>query len=314
MYENMEMRQVMCECLRNAMNEDADIVLLDADLAKPNGIKPLFGEFQDRCFDCGIAEGNMVCVAAGLASVGLKPFAFTFVPFIARRACDQAALSVSYAKQNVKLVGTDPGVGQELNGGTHMSTEDIGIMRSIPGFVIFEPTDGDQLAKAFPQILSYEGPMYIRTPRKKPVKTWFADPEYKFELFRADIMKEGNDVTIISSGVELTQAMEAAEKLAQEGIHAEVINVHTLKPLDMETILASVRKTGCVVTCENHSVVGGLGSAVSELLCKEYPAPVERIGFQDCFGEVGFMPYLIKRFQMDADSIVSAVKTVMERK
>ena len=314
MYENMEMRQVMCECLRKAMNEDADIVLLDADLAKPNGIKPLFTEFQGRCFDCGIAEGNMVCVAAGLASVSLKPFAFTFAPFIARRACDQAALSVSYAKQNVKLVGTDPGVGQELNGGTHMSVEDIGIMRSIPGFVIFEPTDGDQLAKAFPQILSYEGPMYIRMPRKKPIKTWFADPEYLFDLFGADIMKEGTDATIISSGIELTQAMEAAEKLLQEGIHAEVINVHTLKPLDAETILASVKKTGGVVTCENHNVIGGLGSAVSELLCKEYPVPVERIGFQDCFGEVGFMPYLIKRFQMDADSIVSAVKKVVERK
>lgn len=314
MYENMEMRAVMRECLKKEMLKDQDIVLIDADLAKPNGIQPLFAEFPDRCFDAGIAEGNMVCMAAGLASVGLKPFAFTFAPFIARRACDQAALSVAYARQNVKLVGTDPGIGQELNGATHMSTEDVGIMRSIPGFIIFEPTDGDQLAKALPQILAHEGPMYIRTPRKKPMKTWFADEGYEFYLFKADIMKEGSDVTLISSGMELTPAMEAAERLADIGIHAEVVNVHTVKPLDTETILASVKKTGCAVTCENHNIIGGIGSAVSELLCKEYPAPVERIGFQDCFGEVGFVPYLRKRFQMDADSIVSAAETVISRK
>lgn len=314
MYENKEMRAVMAEMMAEAMEADRNVVILDADLARANGTLPLYDRFPDQCFDVGIAESNMACVAAGLASYDYKPFIFTFTPFISRRMCDQVMLSIAYAGQNVKLVGTDPGIAAELNGGTHMALEDIGVLRSIPGLVIYEPVDGAQLQKAMPVILAYEGPLYIRLFRKVPPAIWFERADYTFDLFKADTLRKGSDVTLFATGIEVTQAMMAAEILEKEGIGAEVINVHTIKPIDREGVVASVRRTGCAVTCENHNILGGLGSAVAEVLSEEYPVPIGFIGAKDRFAEVGKMPYLLEAFEMDAASIVKKAKTVIEKK
>jgi len=314
MYEQTEMRVVMAQALKEAMEQDEKVMLLDADLARANGTLKLFSEFPKQTLDVGVAEANMICVAAGLASYGFKPFVFSFTPFVTRRACDQVMLSVAYAGQNVKLVGTDPGIAAELNGGTHMALEDVGVMRSIPTMVIFEPVDGDQLAGAMPQILAYEGPIYIRLFRKVPPATWFARVDYEFDLFKSDLLREGTDVTLFATGVEVTQAMTAASQLAEKGISAEVVNVHTIKPIDSEGVARSVQKTGCAVVCENHNILGGLGSAVAECLAQRYPVPVEFIGARDHFSEVGKMPYLLEKFQMDAQSIVRKAELVLERK
>jgi len=312
MYENREMREVMADFLEEAMERDRDIVLMDADLARANGTLHLFSQFPDRCFDVGVAESNMACIGAGLASYGFKPFIFSFCAFAARRAFDQIMLSIAYAGQNVKIVGTDPGIASELNGGTHMCFEDAGIMRCIPGMVIYEPVDGDQLTKALPQIIAYQGPVYIRLFRKLPSATWFASDRYKFDLFKSDVLREGRDVTLFATGIEVTEAMKASEQLEKQGISAEVINVHTLKPIDRKTIVESVRKTGCAVTCENHNIHGGLGSAVAEVLSEECPARLGFIGAKDRFGEVGKLPFLLKKFEMDADSIAQKALDVME--
>jgi transketolase len=314
MYENKEMRAVMVDCLEQKMTEDERYITIDADLARANGTLPLREKFPDRALNVGIAESNMACVAAGLASYGFKPFIFSFCAFATRRIADQVAISIAYAQQDVKIVGTDPGISAELNGGTHMSVEDVGVMRSIPSMVIFEPVDGDQLAKAMPQIFAHEGPVYIRLFRKAAPKTFFAGDDYKFDLFKADVLKEGTDVTLFASGVEVKEAMEAAEILAKEGVSAEVINVHTIKPVDKETIVASVKKTGCAVSCENHSVMGGLGSAIAECLTKECPVPMEMIGIQDRFSEVGRMPYLLDAFKMGSEYIVQVAKNLVKRK
>lgn len=314
MYEKKEMRAVMAEWLAESMQADPNVVILDSDLARANGTLPLYERFPDQSFDVGVAESNMACVAAGLASYGFRPFIFTFTPFISRRMCDQVMLSIAYAGQNVKLVGTDPGIAAELNGGTHMALEDIGVLRSIPELVIFEPVDGAQLAKALPHILAYDGPVYIRLFRKVPSGIWFERADYEFDLFGADLLRAGCDVTLFATGIEVTQAMAAAEILEGEGVSAEVINLHTIKPIDAQAVVTSVKKTGCAVTCENHNILGGLGSAVAEVLSREYPVPLDYIGAQDRFAEVGKMPYLLEAFHMDAESIANKARTVMDKK
>lgn len=314
MYENREMRVVMADFLKRQMAIDDKIVVIDADLAKANGTYGLREIYPGRAFDVGIAEANMASMAAGLASYGYKPFIFSFCPFVTRRIADQVAISIAYAGMDVKIVGTDPGITAQLNGATHLSVEDVGVMRSIPEMVIFEPADCEQFAKALPLILAYKGPVYIRQLRKLPVKSFFMDDNYKFDLFRADVMREGTGVTIFATGIEVEQAMMAAEILNEQEISVEVINVHTIKPLDVETIVKSVRKTKCAVVCENHNVIGGLGSGIAETLAQNTPTPLEFIGIQDRFGEVGKISYLIKAFKMDSASIVEAVHKVIERK
>lgn len=314
MYEKKEMRAVMTDMLAQKMTEDERYMTVDADLARANGTLGLREQFPERALNVGIAEANMACVAAGLASYGFKPFIFSFCAFATRRICDQVAISIAYAQQDVKIVGTDPGISAELNGGTHMSGEDIGVMRSIPSMVIFEPVDGDQLAKALPQIFEYEGPIYIRLFRKVPVQTFFANDDYQFDLFKADTLRAGKDVTLFASGIEVKEAMAAAALLEQKGISAEVVNVHTIKPIDAAMVIQSVQKTGCAVTCENHNVMGGLGSAVSECLMQHSPVPMEFIGMKDRFSEVGKMPYLLDEFQMSAQYIVEAAEKAVARK
>ncbi len=307
----MEMRAIFGAALEELMAQNDNIVVLDADLAKANGTLGLRQKFPDRAFDVGVAEQNMASVAAGLASYGFVPFISSFTPFASRRIADQVAISISYTKMNVKIVGTDPGVAAEYNGGTHMSMEDVGIMRAIPGLVVFEPVDGVQLKAAMPAIIDYEGPMYIRLYRKEVPTIFPAD--YKFDLFKADTMRAGADVTIAATGIMLAESLAAAELLAAEGIDAEVINFHTIKPLDTDTLLQSVGKTGCVVSAENHSVVGGLGSAVAEALC-DHKIPQKMVGVPDCFGLVGKLEQLKERFGLTAANIALQAKAAINLK
>jgi len=312
MYENMEMRAVYGEIMEKLMTEDENIVVIDADLARANGTLGLRDKFPERAFDIGVAEQNMASFSAGMAAYGMKPYISTFTPFATRRICDQVAISISYAKRNVKIVGTDPGISAELNGGTHMSMEDIGVLRSIPDMVIFEPVDNIQLAKALPVINSYVGPVYIRMFRKATPAV-FGD-DYKFDLFKADVVEEGKDVTIFASGIMVNESKKAIELLKAKGISVELVNVHTIKPVDHEAIVKSAKKTGAVVVCENHNVIGGLYSAVAEVLVAECPVPAKAIGVQDHFGEVAKIDYLRKKYEMTADDIVKAVEEVIKRK
>jgi transketolase len=314
MFQNKEMRAVMADFLREKMASDEKIITIDADLAKANGTYILQKEFPTRALNVGIAEANMASMAAGLASYGYKPFIFSFCPFVTRRIADQVAVSIAYSGMAVKIVGTDPGITAQLNGATHLCVEDVGIMRSIPNIVIYEPADCFQYAKALPSILAYDGPVYIRQLRKLAPGTYFDDVNYKFDLFKADIIKEGKDITLFASGIEVEQAMKASDALAGHGIDTEVINVHTLKPLDEKTIINSVRKTGCAVVCENHNIIGGLGSGIAEVLSQNCPTPLEFIGIRDRFGEVGMLPYLLKALKMDSESIIEAAFKVIDRK
>ena len=307
----MEMRAVYAECLAKLMENDKRVVVLDADLAKASGTRALYERFPEQMFDCGVAEQDMASIAAGLSSYGFKPWIETFTPFATRRICDQVAISISYAKRNVKVVGTDPGIAAELNGGTHMSVEDIGVLRSIPGMVIFEPVDDVQLRAAMPVLDAYDGPVYVRLFRKQ-LPTVFGEG-YQFDLFKADVLKEGKDLSIIVSGMLTNDVLEAEKLLAAEGIDAEIINVHTIKPIDAETVVASARKTGTVLTVENHNVIGGLQSAVLEALAAE-KIPVTAVGIQDRFGEVGKLPYLREAMGLTVENIVASAKKALALK
>lgn len=308
----MWMRQALQEFLEEQMRLDPSVVVLDADLAKATGTLPLRQEFPDRALDVGIAEQNMVSIAAGMASCGFKPYVSSFAPFMTRRVCDQIAISVLYAGQNVKLVGTDPGIAAELNGGTHFSVEDMGVLRSLPGMVIFEPSDIGQLRKALPQIHAYPGCVYLRLFRKELPQVF--DENEPFELFRAQTMRPGRDVVIFVSGILAQEALEARELLAAGGISARVVNIHTIKPLDEDAVLRHLAETGCGVTVENHSVLGGLHSAVSELACSRMPAPVLAVGIRDRFGEVGRMPYLKSVLGLTAQDIAGQARRAVELK
>ncbi len=307
----MEMRAMYAQCLGELMERDEKLILLDADLSKACGTFPLRKRFPDRIYDCGVAEQNMISIAAGLASYGYKPWAESFAPFATRRVCDQIAISVCYAKRNVKIVGTDPGIAAELNGGTHMSLEDMGVVRSIPGLVIFEPTDTVQLKAAMPVLHAYEGPVYMRMNRKE-FPTVFPEG-YRFDLFKADLLRAGTDVTILAAGLMVSESLQAAETLAAEGISCEVINVHTIKPIDRETILASAKKTGVIVTAENHNVIGGLRSAVLEALAYD-PVPVWAVGAEDRFGEVGKLPYLKEALGLNAAHVAAVVREAVQHR
>ena len=307
----MEMRAVYAECLAQLMEKDRHVCVLDADLAKASGTRALYERFPKQMFDCGVAEQDMASIAAGLSSYGFRPWIESFTPFASRRICDQIAISICYAKRNVKIVGTDPGIAAELNGGTHMSMEDVGVLRSIPGLVIFEPADAVQLRAAMPVLDAYDGAVYMRLFRKELPDVF---PEgYTFDLFRADALRNGKDVSIFATGFQLKDALDAAEILAGEGIDAEVINVHTIKPIDREAVIASAGKTGVAVTVENHNVIGGLHSAVLEALALER-IPVLAVGVEDRFGEVGRLPYLRQALGLTVEHVVETVKQAVSLK
>lgn len=311
--EDRWLRETYVDCLIEYAKKDPRIVILEADLSNAGGTKRFTAEFDGkRTIDCGIQEANMIGVAAGMNAMGKIPFTHTFTPFATRRCCDQVTLSVSYAGLNVKMMGSDPGVTAEMNGGTHMSFEDVSIMRNIPGMVIFEPVDSAQLKAVFPQILDHDGPVYIRLLRRNAIKIW-EDGE-SFTLGKGKKLRDGKDVSIFASGIEVAEAMKAAEELEKQGVEADVINIHTVKPLDTDMVLESARKTGAVVTAENHSIIGGLGSAVAETLIENHPVPMKRVGVTDHFGEVGKTDYLMDKYGLRAKDIVNAAKLAIGMK
>lgn len=308
----MEMRQVLAAELEKMMAENENIVVIDADLSKPNGVAGLRKKYPERAFDVGIAEQNMASIAAGMSSYGFIPFITTFTPFASRRICDQIAISIAYAKQNVKIIGSDPGISAEFNGGTHMSVEDIGVLRSIPDIVIFEPVDAIQFKKSLPQIVDYNGPVYIRMFRKEIPNVF--DENCEFDLFKASKLQDGNDISIFCSGIMVQETMEANKILKEQGINADIINIHTIKPIDKQAIIDSARKTGAVLTVENHNVIGGLKSAVCEVLMEEYPVPLKAIGIKDQFGQVGKLPFLKEFYKMRAEDIINSAKELISSK
>ncbi len=308
----MDMRDAFCASLLELAAENEKIVLLDADLIGAMGTKPFRKAYPERTIDCGIQEANMIGMACGLAVQGKIPFAHTFAPFCTRRACDQIFISGAYNHANVKVIGSDPGITAAYNGGTHMPFEDMGIMRGIPGMTVVEPTDIVMLQDLMPKIAATEGMIYMRLVRKEVKKVY--DPGSTFELGKAAVLSEGTDVTIIASGFCVSEAIGAAKILAEQGISAGVINMHTWKPIDQEAILRAAANTGAIVTAENHNVINGLGSAVSEVLIKNKPVPVEMVGVNDEFGEVGPVSYLRERFGLTDTAIAAAAQRVIARK
>ena len=304
MLESQEMRKVYCDTMIALAKEDPRIVDVEADLTGAHGMKPFKAAYPDRSFNVGIAEANMVGVAAGLSACGKIPFVHSFATFASRRCFDQIAISVCYAGLNVKIVGSDPGVGAELNGGTHMALEDMGIMRTLPGMTVFEPTDSVQLRKALPAIVEHEGPVYIRLFRRQAENVF--DDDYEFDLGKADLLRDGSDVTLIASGVCVANALQAAE--------TRVLNIHTIKPIDADAVIKAASETGALVTAENHNVIGGLGSAVAEVLAEQRPTPLERVGVKDHFGQVGKAPYLMGVFGITAADIAKAARKAIARK
>lgn len=305
----MEMRKVLCDTMTELMSQNDNIVFMDADLAEANGTMPLRKMFPERAFDTGISEQNMASMAAGMSAYGMNPYICTFTAFSTRRICDQIAISMSYAKQNIKIIGTDAGIASELNGGTHMSFEDIGVLRSIPGVTIIDVCDEVELRKVLIETVNYEGVVYIRMPRKQVSKVY--EEDNKFELLRGNVLREGKDVTIFTTGIMTSKALEAYELLKKEGISAEVIALHTIKPIDKDLVIKSLKKTNRAVTCENHNVIGGLYSSICEISCSEVPSVIKAIGVNDHFGEVGSMKFLSKKYGMDSEDIVKKCKEVI---
>lgn len=314
MLKEKEMRGLYSEFIKNQILTGDKVVALEADLASCDGMVGLMKEFPDRVINVGIAEQNMASVAAGLSAYGFVPFIHSFGPFATRRILDQLMISICYAKQNVKIIGSDPGIAAELNGGTHMPFEDIGALRSIPGIVIYEPTDNVEFEKALPQILKHNGPVYVRMFRKVPPSVYEEGDCDKFSLFKANVLKAGKDVTIVAAGIMVSTAVAAAAELEKEGISAEIVVCPTIKPIDSALIAKSASKTGAVVTAENHNVMGGLGSAVAEVLTANCPVPQRFVGVKEKFGEVGKMAYLRKVFNLEVSDIVAAAKEAIAAK
>ncbi len=312
MTDEREMRQTLAGALVERAKTDDRIVVIEADLMSCHATKVFKQEFPERFVNVGIAEQNMIGIAAGMSTMGKIPFAYSFGPFATRRCYDQIFISVAYARQNVKIVGTDPGVLAEYNGGTHMPFEDMALMRAIPHMVCFEPVDSTMLEKAVDQIVDYQGAVYIRLQRKKAEKVF--DDSLNFELGKAIKIKDGKDVTLIASGIMVARAIEAAELLKEEGISARVVNIHTWKPIDKDAIIECANETGAIVTCENHNVCNGLGSAVAEVVCQNSPVPMRLVGVKDEFGQVGKNAYLSEQYHITTQDIVEAAREVVKNK
>ena len=284
-----------------------NLVVLDADLANATKTNTFQKAFPERHIDCGIAECDMMGIAAGLSTVGKIPFASSFAMFAAGRAYEQVRNSIGYPHLNVKIGATHAGITVGEDGASHQCLEDIALMRVIPGMVVINPSDAVEARAAVQAAIEYVGPVYLRFGRAA-VPVINDREDYKFEIGKGVLLREGTDVTIVATGICVSAALEAAEKLAVDGLNAEVINIHTIKPLDEELIIKSAKKTGKVVTAEEHSIIGGLGGAVSEALSEKAPTPVCRIGMNDIFGESGSAGALVAKYGLDADGIYSKVK------
>ena len=284
-----------------------DVVVMDADLSGSTKTGVFAKAYPDRFFNAGIAESNMTSIAAGLAASGKVPYISTFAMFAAGRAYEQVRNSIGYPHLNVKIGATHAGITVGEDGATHQCNEDVALMRTIPGMVVISPSDDIEARAAVMAAYDYVGPVYMRFGRYA-VPVINDRPDYKFELGKGILLREGTDLTIVATGICVNSALEAAEKLAAEGISAEVINIHTIKPLDEELVLASAAKTGRVVTVEEHSVIGGLGSAVCDAICEKNPVPVKKIGIYDQFGESGPAGELFKKYRLDGEGVYEQVK------
>ena len=287
--------------------EHDNLIVLDADLAAATKTGVFKKAYPDRHIDCGIAECNMMGIAAGLSTTGIVPFASTFAMFAAGRAFEQVRNSIGYPHLNVKIGATHAGISVGEDGATHQCNEDIALMRTIPGMVILNPADDVEAKACVKAAYEYNGPVYLRFGRLA-VPVINDRPDYKFELGKGVVLREGKDVTIVATGLCVSSALEAAEKLAADGIDAKIINIHTIKPLDEELIVAAAKETGKVVTVEEHSVIGGLGSAVCEALAEKCPVPVKKIGVQDVFGESGPAVALLAKYKLDGEGVYEQVK------
>lgn len=289
-----------------------DMVVLDADLAAATKTGVFKKKFPDRHIDCGIAESNMMGIAAGLSLTGKIPVASTFAMFASGRAFEQVRNSIGYPHLNVKIGATHAGITVGEDGASHQCNEDIALMRTIPGMTILNPADAVEARACVKAALDYAGPVYLRFGRAA-VPVINDRPDYHFEMGKGVLLKEGNDVTIVATGIMVAAALEAAEKMETEGVSAEVINIHTIKPLDKDLIIKSARKTGKVVTAEEHTIIGGLGGAVCEALCEDYPVPVCRIGINDVFGESGSAGALLVKYGLDGDGVYRRVKEFLAK-
>lgn len=300
-------REAYGEALKELAAKNKDVVVFDADLAKSTKTIEFKKAAPERFFDMGISEADMITTAAGLSTCGKIPFASSFAIFAAGRAFEQVRNSVAYPKLNVKIAATHAGLTVGEDGATHQAIEDLSLMRSIPNMVVLNPSDAVETKQAIFAAAEYKGPVYIRLGRMSvPV---LHDENYKFEIGKGEVLKEGTDVTIIATGIMVSMALEAAEKLKAENINAEVVNIATIKPIDSELIVKEAKKTGKIITAEEHSIIGGLGSAVAEVLVKEYPAKVKMIGVNDVFGHSGTPDSLLEHYGLTADAIVEAAKS-----
>ncbi|MHB1392408.1 MAG: transketolase family protein [Clostridia bacterium] len=308
----VEMRKAHCEALMEAAAHNDKIVYINCDLSSSMGMTDFAKSFPERSLNIGIMEANGVGIAAGLSDTGMIPFFHSFAIFATRRAYDQIFLSCAYAGLNVKIVGGDPGITATYNGGTHMAFDDVGMLRGIPGVNILEPTDSVMLKSLIPQMIDRYGVDYLRFPRKQNIQIY--EEGSVFTVGKAVVLREGTDVSLIASGIMVSEALQAAILLEAEGISARVVDMFTIKPIDRDCIMECVEKTGVIVTAENHSIYNGLGSAVAEVLVESQACPMERVGVQDQFGEVGEQNYLMERFGLTAEAICEKAKKVLRRK
>ena len=313
MAEKIATRHAYGEALKNVGAVNPKVVALDGDVATCT-MSIIFGrEYPDRFYNVGIAEGNMLGMAAGLSTMGYVPFAHAFAMFMAGRGYDQIRNSICYPGLNVKCVGTHAGLSVGEDGATHQAIEDIALMRAIPGMTVICTADAIETEAAVKAMAEYEGPVYLRIGRL-PVEIVNDYPGYKFEIGKANKLREGKDVTIIATGLMVPDALKAAKILAEKGIEARVLDIHTIKPIDEEAIVAAAKETGCIVTAEEHNILGGLGGAVAEVVTDKCPVPVERVGVRDSFGRSGNAQELLKMYHLTAEDIAAAAEKAIAKK
>jgi transketolase len=310
---NLATREAYGKALVELGKENKNVVVLDADLSKSTKTADFAKVFPERFFNMGISEADMMATAAGLATCGKIPFASTFAMFAAGRGFEQIRNSICYPNLNVKIAATHAGLTVGEDGASHQAIEDLSLMRSVPNMTVICPCDDVETMGAIKAAAEHYGPVYIRLGRSS-VPTLNDEATYKFELGKAVKLKDGKDVSIFATGIMVSEALKAAEELKKENIDAEVINIHTLKPIDSQAIVESVKKTGVAVTCEEHNIIGGLGSAVCEVIGENHPVPVKRVGVKDTFGESGKPAELLNKYGLTAAHIVEAVKEVMKKK
>lgn len=307
--DQKEMRQVYAETLVELATKDSKVIALEADLMSAISTNKIKSKIPGQLINVGIMEANMMGVAAGLSLTGRIPFVHTFAQFATRRAFDQLFVSLGYARLNVKILGSDAGITAEHNGGTHMAFEDLGLVRLIPNATVYEASDSTMLKALLKQSYEEYGVHYIRTIRKNAVKL-YSEGE-TFPKGKGKVLREGSDVTLVASGIMVAEALKAAGELKKQGIEAKVIDMYSIKPIDVELLVKAAKQTGKVITLENHNVIGGLGSAVTESLSENYPVPVKRMGVREQFGQVGLTDYLKDYYHLTSDHIVKEVKAFL---